>query len=94
MINLKSLVLLKLLIIVFETAFAFLFYYFLWLRIAKFCFITDQCGKKTLKNLIVSVATELILKFSEILFDIIMLVSSANNIGLANLFMVNERPFM
>jgi hypothetical protein len=50
--------------------------------------------KRLLWNqLIVSVITELILFFnsSGLVFDILMLVSAANNIGLAHLLMVNER---
>jgi hypothetical protein len=49
-----------------------------------------------LNQLIVSFKTELILLLnsSGLVLDIIMLISSANNIGLAILFMVDGKPFM
>jgi len=45
--------------------------------------------------LVVSVITELLfLNSSGLAFDIIMVVSSANSIGLANLFILKERSFI
>jgi len=53
--------------------------------------------KRLLWNqLVISVIAELILflNSSGLVFDIIMVVSSANSIGLANLFMLKERSFI
>jgi len=53
--------------------------------------------KRLLRNqLVISVITELILSLNSfgVVFDIIMVMSSANSIGLANLFMLKERSFI
>jgi hypothetical protein len=63
----------------------------------KKCVFSQFSVKKLLLNqLIVSFKPELILVLnsSGLMFDIIMLISSVNNIGLAILFMVNGKSFI
>jgi len=61
------------------------------------CVLLQFSVKRLLQNqLVISVITELILflNSSGLVFDIIMAVSSAHSIGLANLFMLKERSFI
>ena len=71
-----------------------------------FCFLVKNCIKCVLlqfsvkrllwNRLVISVTSELILflNSSRLVFDITMVVSSANSIGLANLLMLKERSFI
>jgi len=77
----------------------------IWIFLS-FCFLVTNClkyvllqfsVKRLLRNqLVISVITELILflNSSGLVFDIIMVLSSANSIRVASLFMLKERSFI
>jgi len=99
MINPKNLVLLILVIIVLEEIICIFislcfFHYVFFVKNCKKCVLSQFSVNKLLWNqLSASIKTKLILLLnsSGLVFDIIMLVSSANNMGLAILLIVNEK---
>jgi hypothetical protein len=97
MINPRNFVLLILVITVLEGIICIFISICFVVKNCKKCVLSQFSVNKLLRNqLIVSIKTKLILLLnsSGLVFEIIMLVSSANYIRLAILLMVNEKSFM
>jgi len=95
MINPRNFVLLMLVIIVLEEIICIFISLCFFVKNCKKCVLSQFNVNKLLWNqLIVSIKTKLILLLnsSGLVFDIIVLISSAKNIGLAILFMGNTEP--
>jgi len=97
MIKPKNLVLMILVFIELGTIIWIFFHFVFLVKNCIKCVLLQFNVKRLLWNqLVISVITELtlFLNSSGLVFDIIMLVSSANSIGLANLFMLKERSLI